>query len=113
MTARVSTLQATELVVASAIANATRDYSDNRPSKATDDHHKQAKAAISAVYSLDPTLAAGDALISKLKFLAQEAYGHDHLYETTFHCQVYEELTDAISVYENARDAIKGLDQNQ
>lgn len=54
-----------------------------------------ARAAISAM----PDTTAINALLIEVSEVAEDAYGYDHIYETTFHGHVYEKLSDALKSY--------------
>lgn len=51
------------------------------------------------IAALEARIAKADALADTCHELSREAYGYDHLYETTFHRDVHEKLEKALAAY--------------
>lgn len=54
--------------------------------------------------ALEVQVRAADALAATCLDLSQQAYGYDHVYETTFHREVYEALHTALAAYRATKE---------
>lgn len=73
-------------------------YGDERLHKMSK-HNPLHMEAADRIEALEARIAKADALADTCHELSREAYGYDHLYETTFHRDVHEKLEKALAAY--------------